>query len=94
MLHFILIAQLSTVPDLLSPQPASIHHEQGLNDPREQQKRKLQEQQLGLDLSQKRYELEKQELEVLPTSRIDCFPLFPPISGFPPGTSAISCHQP
>ena len=95
MLHLILIAQINTTPTKL---PASLlrlpNSNQQLNllDGQQQQGRKLQEQQLNL--SQKEYQQRIREFDILPTSRIDCFPLFPPASGFPPGTSPISCRRP
>lgn len=97
MLHLILIAQLNILPDNLpSLPPVSLDSHQHLDDYRQQQrKRQLEQQQRQMDLIQKRYQMEKQELyESLPPSRIDCFPLFPPVSGYPPGSSAISCHRP
>jgi hypothetical protein len=95
MLHLILIAQINTTPAKL---PASLlgspNSTQKLNLPvqQQQQRRKLQEQQLNL--SQKKYQQRIREFDDLPTSRIDCFPLFPPASGFPPGVSPISCRRP
>lgn len=95
MLHLILIAQINTIPTKL---PASLlslpNSDRQLNLPggQQQNKRKLQEQQLNLN--QKKYQQRIREFDILPTSRIDCFPLFPPSSGFPPGVSSISCRRP
>jgi hypothetical protein len=95
MLHLILVAQIHTTPAKLPASllasPSSIEK---LNFPvgQQQQGRKLQEQQLNLN--QKKYQQRIREFDILPTSRIDCFPLFPPASGFPPGVSPISCHRP
>lgn len=95
MLHLILIAQINTTPTkfpaYLLGSPNSIKR---LNLPiqQQQQRRKLQEQ--NLNLSQKKYQQRIGEFDILPTSRIDCFPLFPPTSGFPPGVSPISCRRP
>ncbi|MBE9016312.1 hypothetical protein C7Y66_25570 [Chroococcidiopsis sp. CCALA 051] len=95
MLHLILIAQFHGVPTKL---PASLlslpDSDRQLNLPvrQQQNKHKLQEQQLNLN--QRKYQQRIREFEILPTSRIDCFPLFPPSSGFPPGVSPISCRRP
>jgi len=96
MLHVILIAQLNTTPDNSPPlPPVTLDSQQRLNTFSQQQwSQKLEEQQRLLELSQKLHQLEKRELyERLPPSRLDCFPLFPPVAGYPPGSSKISCSH-
>jgi hypothetical protein len=95
MIHLILVAQINTTPAKLPASLVGSPNSTGkLNLPvqQQQQGRRLQEQQLNLN--QKKYQQRIREFDILPTSRIDCFPLFPPNSGFPPSVSPISCHRP
>jgi len=94
-LHLILIAQFNGVPTKLPASLLSLPNstrQMNLSVGQQQHQRQLQEQQLNLN--QKKYQQRIREFDILPTSRIDCFPLFPPSSGFPPGVSPISCRRP
>lgn len=52
----------------------------------------LQQKQQQLNLNQKRYEQKIKELENLPSSRVDCYPISTPIPNFDP--DPISCSKP
>jgi len=54
------------------------------------QKQQTQQLEEKLNATQKHYELEKKQLQILPPSRLDCVPFFPPVSGRDP----ISCSMP
>lgn len=42
---------------------------------------------------QKESEVDQQKLHNRSVpSRVDCYPLFPPVSGYPPGLNTISCY--
>ncbi|KAF3886456.1 MULTISPECIES: hypothetical protein [Nostocales] len=91
MLPLILIAQIDlpqhNLPDVLKVTPKE---QQILNTPSPLQKQELQQLEEKLNLSQKDYELNIEQLRKLPSSRIDCQPQFPPILGVDP----ISCKRP
>lgn len=55
-------------------------------------KRQIQQQQEKLNAAQKHYELNIQDLQTLPSSRIDCFPISTPVPGIDP--DPISCSRP
>lgn len=95
MLHLILIAQIHTTPAKLPASLLGSPNSSGkLNSPVGQQQQGHKQQEQQLNLNQKKYQQRIREFDILPTSRIDCFPLFPPASGFPPGVSSISCRRP
>ena len=54
--------------------------------------RQIQQQQEKLNAAQKHYELNIQDLQTLPSSRIDCFPISTPVPGVDP--DPISCSRP
>lgn len=54
------------------------------------QKQQIQQLQENLNANQKDYELKIRQLETLPSSRIDCYPRFPPIQG----VDRFSCKRP
>ncbi len=98
MLAFILLAQINAVPTTKSPSLEPVILQPQRTDlPSQQQARTeyLQKQQQLLNQTQYDYQQDKLRLErnSLP-SRLDCFPLFPPVAGYPPGLSPIDCARP
>ncbi len=96
MLQLILIAQISTSASQLQKLPAATinTHLPAANAQQEQLRRRAIAQELR-QLNQHARETEQDRQKIfdsLPPSRVDCDPLFPPVSGYPPGISSIACH--
>lgn len=98
MLALVLMAQLNPAPVVNSQSLKPISRTLETLDVRSQQQTRteyLQKQQQWLNQNQRNYQQDRRLLEQnsLP-SRLDCFPLFPPVAGYPTGTSAIDCSRP
>ncbi len=91
MLPLILIAQINIPPHNL-PSVLEVTPKAGQRFGNLLLLRQIQQQQEKLNAAQKHYELNIQDLQTLPSSRIDCFP----ISTFVPGIDPdpISCSRP
>lgn len=91
MLPVILIAQID-IPrhDLSNVLKVKPEQQQILKNPPPLQKQELQQLEEKLNVSQKDYEQNIEQLQKLPSSRIDCQSQFPPILGIDP----ISCKRP
>lgn len=80
MLPLILATQVSISPHrpakMLESTPTT---HQGIE--RFLQKHRTQQIEQKLNTTQRQYQLEKEQLQILPPSRLDCFPLFPPVQG-------------
>ena len=94
MLDLILIAQLQPLPAHVQHLPTLDVDTTTLAKQQQTKQRQTLETQLQqVNQRQAEYQREKQALyKHLPPSRVDCYPLFPPVSGYPPGSSATSCH--
>lgn len=98
MLVLVLMAQLNTA-SAIKPQPLKpISRTLETLDARSQPQawtEYLQKQQQWLNQNQSDYQQERKHLEQnsLP-SRLDCFPLFPPVADYPTGSSGIDCARP
>jgi hypothetical protein len=94
MLPLFLVAQLQTPASyLLNLPPVGIDSSRGSSVTQEQRQKAIEEALQQVNQRQKESEEDQQKLHdrSLP-SRVDCYPLFPPVSGYPPGLSSTSCH--
>ncbi|MBR8833118.1 MAG: hypothetical protein DSM106950_03490 [Stigonema ocellatum SAG 48.90 = DSM 106950] len=91
MLSLILIAQINipphNLPSVLEVTPDTRQRFDNL-----QQRRQIQQHEEKVNAAQKRYEHKIQDLQTLPSSRIDCFPISTPVPGV--DRDPISCSRP
>ncbi|MBO3459268.1 hypothetical protein G7B40_007120 [Aetokthonos hydrillicola Thurmond2011] len=91
MLPLIFTAQINISPHSL-PSPLFVTPNSHQKVDNSRQKQQIQQQEEQLNTQQRRYELKIQDLQSLPSSRIDCHPISTPVPGVDP--DPISCSRP
>ncbi|XGW00138.1 MAG: hypothetical protein ACAF41_14530 [Leptolyngbya sp. BL-A-14] len=94
MLPLLLAVQLQTnASQLRNVVPAVQGSVPSTSVSQEQRLKVIEEELWQVNQRQKESEADQQKLhDRSAPSRVDCYPLFPPVSGYPPGLNTISCY--